>query len=42
MPKRKRNGNLRLYVAGMTPKCVEAFANLKKLCEEHLKGKYSY
>lgn len=31
---------LRLYVAGRTPKCVAAFANLKKLCEEHLAGKY--
>lgn len=33
--------NLRLYVAGQTPKCVTAFANLKKLCEEHLRGKYT-
>ena len=33
--------NLRLYVAGQTPKCVTAFANLKKLCEEHLSGDYS-
>jgi circadian clock protein KaiB len=33
--------NLRLYVAGQTPKCVTAFANLKKLCEEHLGGDYS-
>jgi circadian clock protein KaiB len=32
--------NLRLYVAGQTPKCVTAFANLKKLCEEHLGGDY--
>ena len=31
---------LRLYVAGQTPKSIEAFANLKKLCEEHLKDKY--
>jgi len=31
---------LRLYVAGQTPKSVTAFANLKKLCEEHLEGKY--
>jgi len=31
---------LRLYVAGQTPKSVTAFANLKKLCEEHLPGKY--
>jgi circadian clock protein KaiB len=31
---------LRLYVAGQTPKCVTAFANLKKICDEHLAGKY--
>lgn len=31
---------LRLYVAGQTPKSMAAFANLKKLCEEHLEGKY--
>jgi circadian clock protein KaiB len=31
---------LRLYVAGQTPKSLTAFANLKKLCEEHLEGKY--
>jgi circadian clock protein KaiB len=32
---------LRLYVAGQTAKSVAAFANLKKLCEEHLAGKYT-
>ncbi|MGZ7049993.1 MAG: circadian clock KaiB family protein [Methanobacterium sp.] len=32
---------LRLYVAGQTPKSIEAFANLKKICETHLKGLYS-
>ena len=32
---------LRLYVAGQTPNSVRAFANLKKICEEHLKGKYT-
>jgi circadian clock protein KaiB len=31
---------LRLYIAGQTPRSVKAFANLKKLCEEHLTGKY--
>jgi circadian clock protein KaiB len=31
---------LRLYVAGQTPKSITAFDNLKKICEEHLKGKY--
>lgn len=33
---------LRLYVAGQTPRSMAAFANLKKLCKEHLAGqKYS-
>jgi circadian clock protein KaiB len=27
-------------VAGQTPKSIRAFANLKVLCEEHLKGRY--
>jgi circadian clock protein KaiB len=31
---------LRLYVAGQTPKCMTAFANLKRICEDHLAGKY--
>lgn len=31
---------LRLYVAGQTPKSLAAFANLKKFCEEHLCGRY--
>jgi circadian clock protein KaiB len=33
--------NLRLYVAGQTPKSLTAFANLKAICEEHLQGKYT-
>lgn len=32
--------NLRLYVAGQTAKSVQAFANLKQICEEHLAGRY--
>jgi circadian clock protein KaiB len=32
--------NLRLYVAGQTPKSITALANLKKICEEHLVGRY--
>ena len=32
---------LRLYTAGQTPRSVTALANLKKLCEEHLAGRYS-
>ena len=31
---------LRLYVAGQTPKSMTAFANLKKICEEYLEGRY--
>jgi len=31
---------LRLYVAGQTPKSLTAFANLKKICEEHMQGSY--
>ncbi|MBI5091854.1 MAG: circadian clock protein KaiB [Candidatus Hydrogenedentes bacterium] len=31
---------LRLYVAGQTPRSLTAFANLKGICEEHLAGKY--
>jgi circadian clock protein KaiB len=33
--------HLRLYVAGQTSKSLTAFSNLKKICEEHLAGKYS-
>jgi len=32
---------LRLYVAGQTPKSIRAFGNLKQLCEEHLADQYS-
>ena len=31
---------LRLYVAGQTPRSLAAFSNLKTICEEHLKGEY--
>jgi circadian clock protein KaiB len=31
---------LRLYVAGRTPKSVAAFRNIEQLCEEHLAGLY--
>ena len=33
--------HLRLYVAGRTPRSLDAFANLKKLCEEHLSERYT-
>ncbi len=39
-PKEESHFSLRLYVAGQTPRSLEAFANLKKICEEHLKGRY--
>lgn len=32
--------NLRLYVAGQTPRSLMAFANLKRFCEEQLAGRY--
>lgn len=32
---------LRLYVAGQSAKSITAFANLKKLCDEHLAGRYT-
>jgi circadian clock protein KaiB len=32
--------NLRLYVAGQTPRSLTAFKNLKEICEEYLKDKY--
>lgn len=31
---------LRLYVTGLTPKSTRAINNLKRICEEHLKGRY--
>jgi circadian clock protein KaiB len=41
----KANGDtaileLRLYVAGQTPKSLTALKNLKRICEEHLQGRY--
>ena len=38
---KKKLWELRLYVAGQTPKSLAAFANLKRICEEHLHGKYT-
>src|SRR6186997_1409597 len=32
--------DLKLYVAGQTPKSIRAFANLRKICDEHLEGRY--
>ncbi len=36
----KQAWRLRLYVAGQSPNSLAAFANLKKICEEHLAGQY--
>jgi circadian clock protein KaiB len=38
---KKSKFKLLLYVAGATPKSLEAFSNLKKICEEYLMGQYS-
>jgi len=38
--KESESWELRLYVAGQTPRSVAAFANLKKICEEHIPGRY--
>jgi circadian clock protein KaiB len=32
--------NMRLYIAGQTPKSIVALANLKRICDEHLNGQY--
>ena len=32
--------DLRLYVAGQTPRSIAALANLREICEKHLAGKY--
>ena len=32
--------DLKLYVAGQTPKALRAFTNLRKICDEHLAGRY--
>lgn len=40
-PVKPKEWEMRLYVAGQTAKSLTAFENLKKICEEHLAGKYS-
>jgi circadian clock protein KaiB len=40
MTKSEKKWELRLYVAGKTPKSVTALRNLRKYCETHLKGLY--
>ncbi len=41
-PKRvpAKEWELRLYIAGKTPRAVKAFENLNRICEEHLAGRY--
>ena len=42
--KRKKKGKmyeLRLYIAGSTPKCTAALQNMRRYCEQHLKNQYS-
>jgi circadian clock protein KaiB len=39
-PREKAAWALRLYVAGQTPKSVAALNNLKRICEDHLAGRY--
>lgn len=40
MEEEQNSWELRLYIAGKTPKSVTALTNLKRYCEEHLEGKY--
>jgi circadian clock protein KaiB len=40
MTKKQQKWELRLYVAGNTPKSMAALKNLEKYCETHLKGQY--
>ena len=40
MEQKDQTWELRLYVAGKTPKSITAFQNLSRYCETHLKGKY--
>lgn len=40
-PRANKLWQLRLYVAGQTPKSLAAFSNLKQICETHLVGRYS-
>src|SRR5512135_1993573 len=38
--KAKEKYVLRLYVAGLTPRSQTAIKNIKRICEEHLSGRY--
>ncbi len=39
-PRAAKEWELRLYIAGKTPRAVTAFQNLQRICEEHLAGRY--
>lgn len=39
-PAENTSWDLRLYVAGQTPRSLQAFSNLKRICDEHLAGKF--
>jgi circadian clock protein KaiB len=39
--KNDKKWTMRLYVAGQTPKSIIALANLKRICEEHMEGRYT-
>ncbi len=39
-PKKNAVWELRLYVAGQTPRSIAAFSNLNRICEDHLQGRY--
>jgi len=40
IPVKKFEYELRLYVAGSTPNSLAAISNLKRICEEHIAGRY--
>jgi circadian clock protein KaiB len=40
-PKGSETWELRLYVAGQSPRSVAAFSNLKRICDEHLSGRHN-
>lgn len=39
-PAELKEWELRLYIAGKTPRAVQAFQNLERICQEHLMGRY--
>lgn len=39
-PRAAKEWDLRLYIAGKTPRAITAFRNLQRICDEHLAGRY--